>query len=157
MTIGHSFCNDPVISAGNGRLGSCLQGDTALCLHPRRNSSSVLMWRLAIVCARERPEALDIRCNSGEQGGTNTRWIPSGSTNVGLLCHSAPSGYQDDTPIMASADCPCKVCQRDGENLDANRWKEQKVVFPPTQDKRNRTHTAIGNGAGRANWTVSFP
>ena len=60
---------------------------------------------------------------------------------------------------MADADCPCKVRKRDDENPDANRWKEQKVVFPPTQDKRNRTHTAIGNGAGRAQFdgVLSMP
>lgn len=52
---------------------------------------------------------------------------------------SSTIGYQDDTPIMADADCPCKVRKRDDENPDANRWKEQKVVFPPAGDKRNRS------------------
>jgi len=68
-----------------------LKGDTALCLHPRRNSSSVLKWRLAIACARERPEAEASLQQRSSKVAVTPDGCPKASTNVGLLCHPAQS------------------------------------------------------------------
>ncbi len=37
----------------------------------------------------ERPQALDIRCNSGAWDGKKSRWMPSGTTSSLLLCQLA--------------------------------------------------------------------
>src|SRR5712692_841261 len=65
--------------------------------------------------------------------------------------------YQDDTPIRASADCPCKVCKRDGENLDANRWKEQAVCFPRLRTNETVHIQPLVTVPDAHNWALSFP
>jgi hypothetical protein len=37
----------------------------------------------------ERPQALDIRCNSGAWDGKKRRWMPSGTTSSLLVCQPA--------------------------------------------------------------------
>jgi len=44
-------------------------------------------------------------CSSGELGGRNTRWMPSGTATSPLLCQPARVQRQEDTTLWASAYC----------------------------------------------------
>jgi hypothetical protein len=52
------------------------------------------------------------------------------------------------TLVSKAAETP-DGCHEEAPTSDCYATQHNSV-FPPTQDKRNRTHTAIGNGAGRA-------